>query len=390
MFKLKRRIQRLAIKYYFPRVKINFDSENSENNLNYYSNQICIFINEFETINNDFSNELKLINNNNNKVFYLEKQLNELLRSEEKLLITKYYENLINRGFVIPNPDYLSENYISSLIVENEGESKKIYKINDEYNVAILKPTIFSFKKQRGAEVEGSDLTRLSMTKNILLILEQYCINHSYIYVGKNRILTKYIKHSNIPPVEVIVKRCFVGTDKHRYHKLEEALVRKNINLQFKNNNENDLVKSNDGIRVVNSNYFNQYPDIFVRFDYRNPNMVDGKPKGDECLYDDLADYLIDTKQARLLARYTFLVLNYHFTLMGIYFQDICFIITSDGLMHFYEISQDCGRYKKINEHELSDFDKDVWRSGGSSELVLEKWKEMSLILSNYIVKAIN
>lgn len=212
------------------------------------------------------------------------------------------------------------------------------------------------------------------MTRTLLYLIEEEAIAHSYLYIGSNRILCKYLDSNIVPPIEVIVKRCFIGTDKHRYHDLKSKCIRKN-----KVTNEN---KDN---KFIISNKYDEYPDIVVRFDYRNPNHVDGKPKGDECLYEDLADYFIDTKQARQLARYTFLTISYHLNNVGVYFQDVCFIITSDGLLHFYEISQDCGRYKKINEDGMGDLDKDIWRSGGSSELVLLKWKEMNIILNNYM-----
>ena len=80
--------------------------------------------------------------------------------------------------------------------------------------------------------------------------------------------------------------------------------------------------------------------------------------------------------------------------------------------MIYSEISQDCGRYKKIeliekpgdskneliekprdsknSKSELSDLDKDIWRAGGSSELVLEKWKIMTHLVEDYVLKMIN
>lgn len=37
----------------------------------------------------------------------------------------------------------------------------------------------------------------------------------------------------------------------------------------------------------------------------------------------------------------------------------------------------------------MSDLDKDIWRAGGSSQLVLEKWSEMTKITHNYVRKKI-
>ncbi len=69
----------------------------------------------------------------------------------------------------------------------------------------------------------------------------------------------------------------------------------------------------------------------------------------------------------------------------NIYFQDVCLMLTVDGDKLYGEISQDCGRYKYIKENELSDLDKDIWRSGGSSELVLQKYKYIRELLENYV-----
>ena len=68
---------------------------------------------------------------------------------------------------------------------------------------------------------------------------------------------------------------------------------------------------------------------------------------------------------------------------MGIQIEDICFMITKDGSKHYYEISPDCGRYKKINDDNDS-LDKDVWRAGGSSDLIHEKWRMLANIIKEF------
>ena len=100
---------------------------------------------------------------------------------------------------------------------------------------------------------------------------------------------------------------------------------------------------------------------------------------------DDLADFMINVDATKKLVRRTFDVLDFHFAAMGIYFEDICFMVTVDGSMHYYEISQDCGRYKALDENKLDDLDKDVWRAGGSSELVYQKWHQMTEIVQKYV-----
>lgn len=96
---------------------------------------------------------------------------------------------------------------------------------------------------------------------------------------------------------------------------------------------------------------------------------------------------MINVNDAKNLAKKTFNRLEFHFKQMGILFQDVCFMITTDGKMHYSEISQDCGRYKKIDEDGLSSLDKDVWRAGGSSELVYDKWRQLTKITYEYVKK---
>jgi hypothetical protein len=62
-------------------------------------------------------------------------------------------------------------------------------------------------------------------------------------------------------------------------------------------------------------------------------------------------------------------------------------MFTTDGSKMYYQISQDCGRYKKIGEDGLDALDKDIWRAGESSELVLEKWKLLTSIVDIYVKK---
>ena len=65
-------------------------------------------------------------------------------------------------------------------------------------------------------------------------------------------------------------------------------------------------------------------------------------------------------------------------------------MLTTDGKKHFYEISQDCGRFKRKDESGMTDLDKDIWRAGGSSDLVLKKWSEITKITHDYVRKNYN
>ena len=300
-----------------------------------------------------------------------EKTLNDLANLISSIILNPSVYHADN---IIPNPDNFSKEDYDKLELLIEGESKIIRILNSKYSLISYKPTVHSHKQQRAGIIEGTDKERKKMTKDILYLLDKDTIPHAYIYVGDNYTLCERLDpFTDIPPIEVIVKRCCVGTDKFRYYGIDKK-------------------KTRFGGYVVTQDENREYPDIFVRFDYRNPNYhpETKKPLGDEALYDDLADNFICVKESKTLARKTFLSLSRHFELMGIYFVDVCFMLTTDGKKHFYEISQDCGRFKRKDESGMTDLDKDIWRAGGSSDLVLKKWSEITKITHDYVRKNYN
>lgn len=271
--------------------------------------------------------------------------------------------------YLVPCPDKMTDEMFENLEKITEGESKIIRRLNKNFHLVKYKPTIYSHKKQRAGIIDGSDIERMKMTRATLDILSRHMLGHTYWYVGDKFILTESLEKSiDIPPVEVIVKGCYVGTDKHRYFEL-------------------DKLKNRFGQPVVLPNSEYQHP--IVRFDIRNPNHhpVSGEPFGDYAISTMLADQLIDAKTAEFNALKAFTTLKHHFGQFGVYLQDICFMFTTDGTRLFGEISQDCGRYKNVNEDQLSDLDKDIWRAGGSSDKVLEKYKIMTQLITNYVKK---
>ena len=61
-----------------------------------------------------------------------------------------------------------------------------------------------------------------------------------------------------------------------------------------------------------------------------------------------------------------------------------------EGSVVWSEINPDCMRVKKIeNNHERLDYDKDIWRIGGSSskEKIKEKWTLFNKLLIDYFEK---
>lgn len=59
---------------------------------------------------------------------------------------------------------------------------------------------------------------------------------------------------------------------------------------------------------------------------------------------------------------------------------DLCLFISEDGKTVYGEISLDCGRYRYF---DLGSLNKDVWRTGGSSKEVLDKWNLLHKMIKN-------
>jgi phosphoribosylaminoimidazole-succinocarboxamide synthase len=270
--------------------------------------------------------------------------------------------------YIVPCIEDFTKKNFEKLPFVIEGESKIVRSYNSRFDIVKYKPSVYSHKMQRAGEVKDTDKERMSMTKNVLDIFSRHNIQHTYWYVGPEYILNEKLDNSkDIPPIETIVKRCFVGSDKHRYYGLN------NLNNRF-------------GVKVVEEKLA-EYQKLLVRFDYRNPNFhpETGLPLGDILLCDDLADEFINTQVAKQTALNAFKCLDFHFKKINVYFEDVCLMLTVNGDKLYGEVSQDCGRYKYVYENELSDLDKDIWRAGGSSEIVLQKYQMMSSLVKNYV-----
>lgn len=244
-----------------------------------------------------------------------------------------------------------------------EGESKEIRLLNDNIGVIYFKPTIYSFTSNRTGIVEGSNIPRINVSKVLCELLKENGISHSYIDYYGEFVITHIV---NAPNIEVVVKANHTGTSKHRYFGMNKSKVR-------------DSHPYYSGMTIED---MQPYPEPIVRFDWRNPfcHPVTKIQLADEVLCDAQADLFIDTKEARKTALKTFNVLSDFLQTKNIVIYDLCLFISEDGKTVFGEISPDCGRYR---HYDLGSLDKDVWRAGGSSKDVLEKWNLLHQLIVN-------
>jgi phosphoribosylaminoimidazole-succinocarboxamide synthase len=255
----------------------------------------------------------------------------------------------------LPQMSTFTQQVFDTLPEITRGESKIIKNYNNTFEIIQLIPSIYSHKQKRAGIVDGSDILRMKMSRDCLSILSKHSTLynvHHWQYIGEKFIVAK--KLIGETPLEVVIKTQFVGTDKHRYPGLVP---------------DNSL-----------------YPKPYVRFDYRNENS---HPEGDVCIARPLLENLkiIDTKTSERIALQTFKWLEQHFLTINIRLVDMCFFMTKDGKKIYSEISQDNARYKLYDNGCIQDLDKDVWRSGGSSELILEKYTQLQKITHTIVEK---
>lgn len=259
-----------------------------------------------------------------------------------------------------------------------EGNSKEVRYMGNGMVAIKLKPTVYSYTHNRAGEIAGTDDLRLRASKALLEVVAKSGVTHTYRGFNDGLILSELVMPEStgeqysdfIPtdltleqrgrlakaaPIEVIVKRFHSGTPKHRYFGMNGTTARQGIGIGSGQHIKDDA----------------RYPQIVTRFDWRNPmTSPSGERLADEVLPEVMANWYIDVERASQTARAAFGGIERALGKVGLELWDMCFFITEDGQKIFSEISPDCMRVRSQDES----LDKDVWRSGGSSELVTAKW----------------
>ncbi len=318
------------------------------------------------------------------------------------------------------NINTLSFSDFKELPLVIEGESKEVRYLGNGLVAIRFKPTVYSFTENRCAVVEGSHKSRMEASKIFAEVLQEAGIRHAYRQIGEEFILADLVMPHEVefakygikpfvphdlsaeqvehlpkaPPIEVIAKRYLTGTTKHSCIGMAGSKVRASHPFYA-----NMQLVGDDAL-----------PEMLIRFDWRNPLRQESLGKratqriladidaggclvyeaitrniegycgrvADTVLPEQLADLFIDVKQARRTAFATAQTLEAFLATKNIVFYDLCLFIDESGTMVYGELSPDCGRFRHL---DLGSLDKDVWRSGGSSSHVIEKWELLVKLL---------
>ncbi|MBI4433969.1 hypothetical protein HY632_04280 [Candidatus Uhrbacteria bacterium] len=308
------------------------------------------------------------------------------------------------------------------------GESKEVRYLGNGQVVIKFLPTIYSFTENRCAEVPGSEVPRLRASSLLVDVLRAAGIRHAYREVTDQWVLADLVMPHAVefrkyglpafvpldldaaafaalpkaPPIEIIMKQFLTGTTKHGCIGLSGSRVRASHPFYA-------------GMPITAEGAF---PEMIVRFDWRNPlrdqqrgeqvtaQIVDAlegayAPEhrihelrdhaywqqllpwasrvADQILPDQVADWFIDVAKARRTAFLAAKTIAEFLAAKDIVFYDLCMFIAEDGNLVYGELSPDCGRFRHL---DLGSLDKDVWRTGGSSADVMQKWNLLVSLMS--------
>lgn len=312
--------------------------------------------------------------------------------------------------------DSLSEGAFQALPLVIEGESKEIRYLKKGLVAIRFKPTVYSFTHNRCETIKGSEMPRMQASKIFMEVLREAGLRHAYRQVGEKYILADLVMPHDVefqkyrikpfvpsdlteaeilalpkaPPIEVIAKKYLTGTTKHGNIGMSGSSVRSSHPFYA-------------GMKLKGESAL---PEMLIRFDWRNPLSVQGKGQAmcsqilsgemyaspevqdsikaygdrtaDTVLPTQLADLYIDVKVAQRTAFLAAKTIEEFLATKNIVFYDLCMFIDESGTMIYGEVSPDCGRYRHL---DLGSLDKDVWRTGGSSAQVLEKWNLLVSLL---------
>ncbi|QKF93872.1 phosphoribosyl-ATP pyrophosphatase [Fadolivirus algeromassiliense] len=280
-----------------------------------------------------------------------------------------------------------------------EGESKKMYKFitNNPYfkntAVIILKSTIYSHSMQATGEIKDLGKIRAVGTQIFLEMMYRNGLKHTYMSINNNGIIfSNYLPE--VPPTEIVVKKYCEGTDKHSYYQilnspeivLPTGEYKSGPYVRFDWRNPNHLDKIS-GLSVAQNRYYYLFEESlgkenFFKMFLTNNDYI--KPFGDKSISEELLLKTINTTETKKSVLKMFNTIQYYFKQVGLEIKDICFMLDHTGSVFWSEINQDCMRIKTSDKSDQ--FDKDIWRAGGSAskDLITKKWINFNEVMMKY------
>lgn len=240
-------------------------------------------------------------------------------------------------------------NAYESLPVIHDGDSRQIRSIpNTPYGIMRFNPVIYSFKAHGPISAPQTEKVRAAVNQ----LIAEY-LRENGIYVSTLATIGQYALISledATTHIEVVVKEAFAGPPKHIYKNLPDAETRSGGKI---------------GIYSIHKPY--------VRFDWRLPH-----PDDDMLMPEGLADYFINTSQAKATALKTFRLVKKFLNRHDLDITDICLFLNKDGNKILTEISPDnmgsLSYIGSIPEYKLIFADKDKNKK-------LNKWKLAASLL---------
>lgn len=220
-------------------------------------------------------------------------------------------------------------------ILINEGRSKLIYRVGDKLLVQ-LKPSLHSFTYEKKENIPGTEVLRNIFYEKAIKILKQNDL--PVIDYQKSSKSSYTCEYCYSLPFEFIVKMRAVGTT---------------------------LVDC-PGLFYPNM----PFPQPVVRFDFRCEPRDIAVPAG------YLDNFGLDSILLGGMIKKAALVLDEWFKEANYELVDICFVLgysRSGQLKIISEISPDCMRVRKDNKS----YDKDLFRFGESSSMILDSWAQL-------------
>ena len=251
----------------------------------------------------------------------------------------------------------------SALPLLVRGDSKEIRLLTPRIALARLLPSVYSFTFNRYGEAPGTEEVRARFSAEVFREMAAYpgAVHLATAFLGLVEsssgplLAEEVVENSNI---EIRVKRFHIGSPVHRYRYCEQHAT------------------AHSGKPLERWSRFDK---PIVCFDWRHPLQdSQGNRLADEPLSDDYAAMWInDVIGAKQLVLNAFEWIERRFLRSNLQLIDICFFIDRTGRVIYGEISPDCMRVRSHGSKDAESFDKDVWRSGGKPEEVLDRYRRL-------------